>query len=287
MTGKGRKNKGERAKNPEPIILQPRDQEIISQVYEFGFLSREQIQRLLDFNCTTRANIRLRKLFDHGYLSRRFLPIGFGSMGIYFLGPEGINLVGEKYGVDPSVIKKRQQAFEQKKDLFFHHDLSVNEVRIAFHLALANSNGLRLDRWLTPIDCLQEYDLFNPQMGRKIKTVFRPDGYFRYFFKDRLFGCFLEMDRSTMTNARFQDKVKIYLEYAQSGCYQPRYGLKFFRVLVVTKTVERLLNLKSVTERLTDKIFWFSTLDELQHGKVFEAIWQKPRKEGVFALLES
>lgn len=287
MTGRERKNKWQRAKSPEPMILQPRDQEIITKVYEFGFLSRDQIQRLMNFNCTIRANIRLRKLFDHGYLARRFLPAILGSsMAIYFLGPEGIGLISEKIGVDPSEIQRRQKCLEQRKDLFFDHDLSVNEVRIAFYQALANPNGLRLDRWLTPIDCLEEYSLSDTKLGREIKTVFRPDGYFRYFHNDKLFGCFVEVDRSTMNHSRFQAKVKMYLGYAMSGFYQQKYGLKFFRVLVVTKTKERLLNLKADIEKFTDKIFWFTARENLQPGKAFGSIWERPGKKGTFSLLE-
>jgi len=90
-----------------------------------------------------------------------------------------------------------------------------------------------------------------------------------------------------MNNSRFQAKVKTYLEYAASGSYQQKYGLKFFRVLVITKTRERLHNLKATTEKLTDKMFWFATSDELTSGKVFERIWERPAKDGKFGLLES
>jgi hypothetical protein len=69
-----RKKKWERAKNPEPIVLQPRDQAIILASYEFGLLTREQIQKLFNIDGVITVNMRLRKLFDHGYLSRRFLP---------------------------------------------------------------------------------------------------------------------------------------------------------------------------------------------------------------------
>ena len=68
------------------IILQPRDVKIILAVYDFRFLTRLQIQKLFfgsssPFNDgkssgsgMSQACIRLRKLFDHGYLDRRFFP---------------------------------------------------------------------------------------------------------------------------------------------------------------------------------------------------------------------
>ena len=286
MSGE-RQSRWQRAKNPKPILLQPRDKGIVTKIHEFGFLSRDQIQRLFSFNCTTRVNIRLRKLFDHGYLSRRFLHTSKGSSkAIYFLGPEGIHLVSVENGIDPLAIEKRLEVFREKKELFFDHDILVNEVRIAFYLVFNNGDGLRLDRWVDSTDCLQEYRVFNKKLDRGSNHVFRPDGYFRYFYGGKIFSCFLEVDRSTMSNTRFQSKVKVYLDYAQSGLYQQRYGLKFFRVLVLTKTKERLLNLKSVTEELTDKIFWFSTVDDFLSGKAFARIWERPHREGYFSLLE-
>lgn len=287
MTGNGRKNSRQRVKSPAPIILQPRDLEIISQVYDFDFLSRQQIQRLLDFRCTVRANVRLRKLFDHGLLARRFLAATLGtSMAIYFLGPEAIPLISAQTGADPGEIQRRQKAIEQKKTLFFEHDLLVNDIRIAFYQTLANSNEWKLDRWVSSIDCLEEYSLLNPKSGKPEKKTFRPDAYFRYFQNSKLFGCFVEADRSTVNNSRFQEKARVYLEYSQSGSYQQKYGLKFFRVLVLTKTGERLLNLKSVTEKLTDKIFWFTTWKNLEPGKAFGPIWQRPGRAGNFSLME-
>ena len=85
-TGK-RKSRFHRSEKPARIILQDRDKRIIAAVYEYRFLTRSQIQRLFNINCITRANVRLRKLFDHGYLDRRFRPTVTGtSESIYVLG---------------------------------------------------------------------------------------------------------------------------------------------------------------------------------------------------------
>lgn len=287
MNGNNRESKWQRAKNPKPIFLQERDQEILFSVYEFGFLTRQQIQRLFAFNCVTRANLRLRKLFDHGYLSRRFLPSVRGtSQTLYFLGPRGIQLIAERTGTDALEIKKKQRNCYERKQLFFDHDLLLNEVRIGIYGALSNNDSTILDQWIGYTDCLQEWNLFNQKLNRQCKVMLRPDGYFRYFCKGKLFGCFLEVDRSTMSNSRFQSKVKLYLDYIRSGLYPAKYGLQFFRVLVITETKQRLLNLKSVTGQLTNKIFWFGLADQLKTGGVFDSIWERPDKQGNFSLLE-
>jgi hypothetical protein len=287
VNGENRKSKWQRVKNPGSLVLQPRDRDIINSVYEFGLLTREQIQRLFTFNCITRVNLRLRKLFDEGYLSRRFLPALRGSsMGIYYLGPEGIAMVADHDGVDAGIIKKRLKVVSSRKELFFPHDLQVNDVRITFQQAQHNQGDLTLDLWVNATDCLQEYTVVNKVSGHKDKKVFRPDGYFRYLYGGKLFGCFLEMDRSSMSNHRFKSKVQVYLDYGLSGYYQQRYGLRFFRVIVITKTKARLLNLKSITESLTDKIFWFATIDDLTSHHIFDQLWQRPGRDGNFSLRE-
>jgi hypothetical protein len=89
-----------------------------------------------------------------------------------------------------------------------------------------------------------------------------------------------------MSNTRFKSKIQVYLDYAQFGLYQQRYGLNFFRVLVTTKTTERLFNLKSTTETLTDKMFWFSEASNITPEKIFDGIWERPGRDGKFSLLE-
>jgi len=275
MAGK-RQSRFERLKKPSPIILQPRDREIMLCVHEFRFLTREQIQRLFDFNCVTRANIRLRKLYDHGYLSRHFLPTVRGSSrAVYFLGPKGMEIISEGLGLDISTLKLNRKGF---KDLFLNHQLALNEARIAITLTIKEKAQMSLDCWLNEDACLQEY-------GRR-RGIIRPDAYFRFFNNGRIYSFFLEVDRSTMSHSRFRLRIQSYLEYAQSGYYQARYGVRYFRVLIITITLERLFNLKRLIEGLTNKIFWFTTMDQIRSRNVFQSIWYRAGRDGLFPLVE-
>ena len=93
-----------RKKNPGRIILQPRDRDILQTVYAFRVLSREQLQQLLGIDGTRRINQRLRKLYDHKYLSRYFLHNNRGrAKAIYYLGPRGAELVADDLGVDLNI----------------------------------------------------------------------------------------------------------------------------------------------------------------------------------------
>ncbi len=121
----------------KPIILQPRDAEIMAMVSEFRLLSREQIQRLFDFPCITRVNIRLKKLFDHGYLSRKLVPNLWGNPKIlYFLGHKGIEIVSGRLGQNAGVLRKEREILQGQRDLFLNHQLFLNETRITLSLAV-------------------------------------------------------------------------------------------------------------------------------------------------------
>jgi hypothetical protein len=122
--------------------------------------------------------------------------------------------------------------------------------------------------------------------GRTTKRVIRPDSYFRFWYGNRLFSYFIELDKATMSHQRFQAKVKAYLEFASSGSYQKVFGVKYFRVLVILPSVERMTNLKRAVERLTDKIFWFTTLDKLKEQGGFGPIWLRAGHDGLYPLIE-
>ena len=59
--------------------------------------------------------------------------------------------------------------------------------------------------------------------------------------------------------------MRAYEIYVRTGRYFERYGTRSLRVLVVTTTHQRLANLQSTTEEVTNlPIFWFTTIDQVQ-----------------------
>ncbi len=276
-----KKSRFERANDPAPLVIQPRDEGILTLVAEFRLLSREQLQKLLDFPCITRINVRLRKLYDNGYLLRRFVPTPKGSAkALYFLGPKGIGIVSKSLGVDPLILEKERENLSEGKDLFLNHQLCLNEFRMRFTLAIKDNPQIALERWLTEKDCSVEIP-----SERRNKTL-RPDGYICFSIQRRLYSFFLEVDCSTMSNGRIKSKVMAYLNYARSGLYKKDFGLEYFRVLFVTKTQARLLNLKSTIEKLTDKMFYLSTFDQLSCNPIQDRVWIHAGRRNLFSLLE-
>lgn len=271
----GRRSPFQRAKNS--LVLQERDKNIIALCYDYHFLTRDQIRFLSGFGCRNRASTRLRKLFDNGYLSRRFLP-AFQSGGriIYFLGPRGVEIISGKSGIDAMTIKQKRKQLLKIKNTFLPHYLSINEFRLALFLASRNNPEVSLKSWKTQKEmplCLEE---------RK----FYPDACFVYGYRNKLYNLFLEVDRSTESNKRFQEKVNNYLKYGFDGYYQKQFGFQFFRVLVTCQTMARLRNLKKVIEQKTDKMFWLALQADISPVKILGKIWHRPARNSFFSILE-
>ena len=275
-----------RPAEPSPLILQTRDVKILEAVYGHRFLSSSQVREMF-FGCTTRSNTRLRKLWEHEYLDRHYLrPLIFhgSSQAIYSLGKRGADVVTRSLGVDRAEIAKGREKDRDLRPFFMEHILLVNDFRISFESAVEKHPGLRLERWINERNIQDEYKARKD--GRTIRRRIRQDGYGRYWYKGKLYSFFLELDRSTETNVKFENKVRHYLDYGRSGRYSQVYGVKYFRVLVVTTTAGRLDNLKRITEKITDEYFWFTTLDKIREGKMFEAIWLKAGQEKLYSLLD-
>lgn len=253
---------------PPPLVLQPRDRQIVAAVAQHRFLSREQIERLF-FGTTTRANFRLQKLYHHKFLNRLHLPTVRGSsQAIYYLDRQGVPVAAEMLGVPPAEVTWKFKSRDVGA-LFLKHVLAVNDVRIAFELAARKHPDHELALWLSEQEARDAYT-----WGYERK-VLAPDAYGRYRFGDRVVSFFLELDRATMAAKRWAEKVGRYQEYANSGRYEERFGMRLFRVLVVTTTARRLFNLLAVTEQQAQRAFWFTTLGEVKEKGVLGRIWMR------------
>lgn len=276
-TGK-RLSKWRRTENAVPHVLTDRDMAIIAAVAEYRLLSREQIQRLLGFGTVTRANFRLQKLFHHGYLIRHFLPTLKGSsQALYMLDRLGLPVAAERLGKDAAALWRPK---EKLSPFFLAHELAVNEVRMAFELAARAHADNQLLQWLSEEGAFDRF--FFGTAWRSLT----PDGFLRYRVGRHVLSAFVEVDRGTMPNRRFKEKVERYFAYDVSGRFTERFRGQRFRILVVSKNRERLANLKHTAAQVAQRHCWFTTLSELQaHGPV-AAIWETVAREGKIPLLD-
>lgn len=274
--GAVRKHPQIRAKIAPNLALQARDGQILLGVHKYRILSRKQIQALFGFRSLTRVNTRLRKLFDAKFLDRIFVPVFWGSPEAYYcLGINGIMAVAAKARENITAIKKKRRQVAKTSHIFWKHQIMLNEVLIAFELA-----GKRLN------DCQIKFSTDNIQIITRLNKVFRPDGYLVFSYQGKTYPIFLEVDLGTESLKRIQEKMGNYLNFGLSGEYMKLFGYKYFKVLFVVSSASRLANIKKLIEKKTDKMFWLTETANISHQTIFTDIWQRPRKEGLFSLLQ-
>lgn len=229
------------------LAFTERDRAIVGEVMRFGVMSRDQLMRLKFFSSKTRANDRLKRLADAGYLASRRQPLLVG-------GPRCVYLPGRLLP-DGRDVRKR---FADVSDLFLTHQLGLVDIRLAFE------QHSRLLRWLT------EKDLTGLSLGLV------PDAYLEYEVGTLTYCAFVEYDRGTETLGHIERKVHAYVNLAQSGRFERTFTRRFFRVLVVTDSAGRLVTISQTTARITDRIMRLTTLPELSHRGPLTSIWRRP-----------
>jgi hypothetical protein len=258
----------ERVADPTPMRLTERDIDVVEAVNRYRVLKQEQIQSLY-FGSQATAKFRLAKLYDHGYLERKFLPVMLGegrSPTLYVLDKKGADLLRVERGYDELMW------YSSSKDLkteFLEHTIAINEVMVAVTLA-ARQEGFILEKWAGENDLKADYDYvtIRTASGKRERVPVLPDSYFSLIAHNRRHHFFLELDRGTMTLDRFKTKVRAYMAYHESGGYEKRYGTKSLRVLTViaakSSGEKRIKNLKMASEQVGGKHrFWFATANLL------------------------
>ena len=275
------------------VHLVARDQDLILWVYHLRVARRDQLQRLI-FPSKNTANARLRHLYEHGYLTRRRLPVEHGegsSQYLYLLAGRGAQLVADRLGVDVAEIRWRRSQ-NHVSSMFLEHTLMVNDLRIAVELA-SRRNGHHLERWIPEDELKRSPDRvrIEPERGLSRRVAVVPDGYFCLSSNQRRAHFFLEADRATVPNRRWAQKILAYLAYVRSGAYARRYGTQCLRVLTVTTSEKRMRNLLRTTEKTSGdgngaRMFWFTWLDQVTPETILQArIWQVPGESQPLSLV--
>lgn len=250
------------------------DRQIARLVYDYRLLSQRQLERLLARSKPTVQRL-LRRLYDHRYLERVFLPLArFGSSpALYILDKQGFDLLRRMGVEDFTGVPTKSLS-----PMYIEHTLAINEVRIAVSQA-CQAQGWQVALWLTENELKADYDRVRIP-GRKASISLLPDSFFTLTVPGKgMTRFFLELDRGSMELKRFREKVEAYVAYYKSGMYAQRYGAQGFRVLTVVDGVGegRLKHLVEDTARVAGigRRFWFSHLADVTEQTVFtEPIWQ-------------
>ena len=96
---------------------------------------------------------------------------------------------------------------------------------------------------------------------------------------------FLEVDLGTEALPVLQKKIQLYLQLAVSGEFARIFSQPQFRVVLVLHSDRRLESVRALTAKMTDKIFWFSTFDNINRDSFWSPIWLRPTGTGKHSLL--
>ena len=242
------------------IVLQDRDRHLLSELGIMRIIDREMAKVLAVFSSTRRANARLLQLTRAGMLRHFFVgSVAHGRKAVYTLSPKGAELVSAKFGGI-----HRTSGRLVVGDRFVEHQMGINEIYLAVKYRQSTNAGIGLRRWLT----------FRQSISEAIKLT--PDGYFELDSGGTVRAIFLEVDLGTEALAVWQQKAACYLQLAVSGEFLKRFRQPQFRVLAVTSSERRLVNLRSTVARSTDKVFWFTTFESINRDGLWSPIWLRP-----------
>jgi hypothetical protein len=275
-----------RIKNPPAMRLTERDQRILEAVHACdGMLSFSQIQRLF-FNGKSQAELRLRLLYQHGYLNRlnRQQRLRSPEM-VYWLDKKGAELVGSLNGFQLGELSWRKEP----RWFQIEHDLAVNNFRLDLMEACQNNPEINLETWIPESEFWAYPDrvdyIYN---DRKISRYIRPDGFFILTTDKNRIRYLLEIDRSTEDNPRFlREKILPGLAYLKTRAYKERFGYHTGRWLVVTTGERRLGNMLEQAKRGNAQgLFYFSTYDQVSARTMFfSPIWHRADRDEKVPLL--
>lgn len=260
----------------EPILarsgfyFKESDADLLKRLVEYRFLQPSDFQRLTGRNIISLRR-RLRQLVKQVYIERltlplqREAPIGSPPDGfVYQIAPRGI-VKAKEYGFADDDYRYTRE----KSNLFLRHDLLITKIHLTIELA-TRGTPLELVAWEQRRAVLLDWAdhesgrlSVNPDALFGLKDREKPEGQNTTYF-------FLEVVRSRESDYQaqqsyFMRKMNAFHAYHRQGKHSARYGITNFRVVILTPTKQRALNLcKKLQEAgLASKRFWFASIEPI------------------------
>jgi hypothetical protein len=220
------------------VHVQDRDRRLFEALEQLVIVDREQAQVLAPFTSVPRANARLLALTRAGLLHRSFIPAGdFGRKAVYRL---------------PKASGRR-----------------LIEARIAHQLALN-----RVFLWLKSQTSGRM--LWRPCTTSVGGLQLIPDAYAELPNASETMPVFIEADCGTEPLSVWKTKAERYVALASSGAFKAEFGRERFRVLVFAPTTRRARTISQAVSSVTNKLFWLTSFESINHVAASAAIWMRP-----------
>ncbi len=241
------------------MIVQPRDIAFLRELSVMRVMDRDQAMLAGGFGSVTRVNTRLLALTRAGILRRFFVGYGGVRKALYALSAKGALLAQV-----PMRGPRRRQDEMLVADFSIQHQLTINEVYCALKFKPIPVLQVTFHRWLP----------FHEPLVPGLSLI--PDGYVEFTTPTGIDASFLEVDLGHEALSVWKEKTRNYLQFALSGVYEKQFGQDRFRVIVLANSQRRLNSIRATVAAITQKIFWFSTLDAVRDDKFFASVWLRP-----------
>lgn len=252
------------------MVIQERDRHLLRELAVMRVIDREQAKTVASFGSTTRANVRLLLLTRAGLLRRFFLGTSAGGKkALYGLSAKGAQLVDV-----PQRGPRRRKDESLATDFFVQHQLVVNEMYCGLKYGALPVKGVAFRRWLA----------FHQPLTAALRLI--PDGYVELTTPTGIVAMFLEVDLGNESLTVWKEKVRNYLQFALSGECEREFQQSRYRVLVLANSERRLLSIRKAVAAMTDKIFWFASLDSINRDGFFAPVWLRPKGEERLPLIQ-
>jgi hypothetical protein len=200
------------------------------------------------------------KLTDAGLLRRFFVGTRAGGRkALYALSKKGAELAEV-----PVRILNRPNNKLLVGDQWVDHQLAINSIwmQVKFRpITVPNVSFVRV--------------LAFPSVLSKANPLI-PDAYFELINHSENCPMFCEVDRGTEPLRVWTKKVEMYLRLATSGDFEQLFNQPRFRVLIAANSARRLEGIRKTVAQMTNKIFWFTTLEAINRDGLFAPIWLRP-----------
>ncbi|MBX3097874.1 MAG: replication-relaxation family protein [Fimbriimonadaceae bacterium] len=260
--------------------LTTRDRALVQLVALSGAASRSQIMGLGFFESVSRANRRLRYLFDARYLRRTQLATGANSLEtVYVLGPAGVLIAAELAVMERAELQRH--AARQPERSYLEHHLGVLSLRLMANRP--SGEGPRSFEFLTEPECRHEYHLVRG--SKSIRRLIKPDAYFEIGTELDRSHFFLEFDRGNCSLMQMKGVFERYGHYAREGAFGSVYGQGSFEVLVVTTAGKRRIAHLAAIAKGCGADVRFATMQDVCTMGFYSTVWRGDPDEPPKSLL--
>lgn len=270
--------------------LTERDRQVVTALARYRYLRTGQIHRLIFAPQSgpqmTRRRLRFLAAPDFAYLQKvEFFVSGnaIQQESAYFLGPQGIALLGE-LGLPPPPFSTERPG--RVKHRFLEHALDLSEFRVKLELALRNHPVLELQRFIADFEvkehlqnatARERFKLYHAFPGGTERLIVYPDALLILRHKPtgarRLY--FVEIDRGTEGGRVLRAKAAAYRLYEEQQIYRKFGDFPHFRVLLQAPSAKHAQAVRRALAGCKgEELFWTAAAGDLQPDTLLAArVW--------------